>query len=92
MEKDIEKAGCKHAEKLGFIVRKYKTPGRRNAPDRIHFAPGGVCFFIEYKDTGEKPRTGQVREANKLRALGFDVHFVDNVPQAKEVISQYANP
>ena len=91
MEKDIERTGCKYAESLGMLAYKFKTPGRRNAPDRIHFTRSGVCFFIEYKNTGKKPRPGQVREANKLRGRGFDVHFVDNVKQAKEVIGRYAN-
>lgn len=89
MEKDIENTVCRYAEKLGVLQRKFKTPGRRNAPDRL-FLTNGTAFFIEFKDTGKTPRRGQVREAEKLRARGFDVWFVDNVNEGKKVIEHYA--
>ena len=89
MEKDIERAVSDYAEKHGLMQRKYKTPGRRNAPDRIYLGLGALVFFIEFKDTGKEPRAGQVREAGKLRALGFDVYFVDNVKKGKVIIDSY---
>ena len=89
MEKDIEKAVAEYAEKRGILQRKFKTPGRRNAPDRIFFQQPGICFFIEFKDTGKIARPGQIREAEKLRRQGFDVWFVDNIQTGKEVIDHY---
>lgn len=89
MEKDIENAVARYAVKRGLLQRKYKTPGQRNAPDRIFFQQPAVVFFIEFKDTGKKPRPGQVREAEKLREFGFDVYFVDNIEEGKKVVDSY---
>ncbi len=89
MEAQIEKAVSDYAEKRGLLHRKYKTPGRRNAPDRIYFGLDALTFFIEFKNTGKKPRPGQLREARVLQGFGFDVHFVDNVAEGKAVIDSY---
>lgn len=88
-ESAIEKTVCNYSEKQGMVQRKYKTPGMRNAPDRIFFASFGVVFFIEFKAPKKKPRKGQIREAEKLRALGQDVYFVDNVAEGKKIIDSY---
>lgn len=88
-EAKIEAAVCKYAEKSGLLQRKFKSPGRRNVPDRVFFQTPGVCFFIEFKAPGEQPRPGQVREANKLKEKGFDVHFVDSVKIGKAIIDSH---
>ena len=53
-ESKLEAAGNAHAKKNGWWQRKFKSPGRRSAPDRI-YAKQGRVFFIEYKRKGEKP-------------------------------------
>ena len=88
-ESTIETAVCKYAEKRGLLQRKFKTPGRRNAHDRIYFQQPAICFFIEFKAPGEIARPGQIREAEKLRGYGFDVWFIDNIEKGKEVIDSY---
>ena len=89
-ESKIETAVSKYAETSGLLQRKFKTPGRRNAPDRLFLGPDRLVFFIEFKAEGEIARKGQVREANKLRALGFDVHFIDNIAKGKKTIDSYS--
>ena len=88
-ESKIETAVSDYATTRGLMQRKFKTPGRRNAPDRIFFQQPAIVFFIEFKAEGEIARKGQVREANKLRALGFDVHFVDDITKGKSIIDSY---
>lgn len=88
-ESKIETAVCKYAEKAGLLQRKFKSPGRRNVPDRIFFQYPAKCFFIEFKAPGEVARPGQVREANKLAEKGFDVYFVDNVAEGRRIIDAY---
>ena len=89
MEKDIERAVCSYAESRGLLQRKFTTPGRRNAPDRIFFAPTGTVFMIEFKDTGKKPNAGQLREASIYRDFGLDVFFVDSITGGRAVVDSY---
>jgi hypothetical protein len=90
-ESKIETVVTRYAQKCGFMVRKYMTPGHRNAPDRIFFIQGnpGKVFFIEFKAPGETPRPGQLREFKKLREFGFEVHVVDNTEEGRAIIDSY---
>ena len=88
LESKIEAHGAKYARKRGWICKKYKTPGSRSAPDRIHLRNSKV-FFIEYKKFGKKPTKLQRNEHRRLRNQGFDVHVVDNRVQAEQVIDSY---
>lgn len=55
--------------------RKWKT--RIGDPDRIILLGGGTVLFVELKRPGEKPRPEQLREHERLRALGFSVYVID---------------
>lgn len=88
-ESYIEGKVCKYAESLGVEQRKFVTPNRRSAPDRIFFAMGGCTLFIEFKKKGGKTTSGQDREISRLKALGFPVHVVDNIEDGKQVISNW---
>lgn len=90
LESKIEKYGSDHARTKGWICKKYKTPGSRSAPDRIHLRRGKV-FFIEYKKYGKKPTKLQRKEHRRLRNQGFDVHIIDNRVDAKKIIDSYGD-
>lgn len=75
-ELTVERQLVRAIKALGGRADKYRTPARRNAPDRICLFPRALCFFVECKASGKKPRPGQVREAKRLRALGFEVFTV----------------
>lgn len=77
LESPIEEWVCDRAEAAGWLVRKVKWIGRRNAPDRF-FAKGGRVVLIEFKRPGGSPRGGQGREIDALTAAGVEVHAVDN--------------
>ncbi|WP_407575376.1 PDDEXK family nuclease [Raoultella terrigena] len=62
----------------GGIAYKFVSPGRRSVPDRIVLLPGGRIVFVECKSPGKTPRADQLREHERLRALGFNVVVLDN--------------
>ncbi|MDE9455735.1 VRR-NUC domain-containing protein, partial [Xenorhabdus bovienii] len=68
----------KEIKKAGGIAYKFVSPGRRSVPDRICILPGGRILFVECKAPGEKPRPDQLREHERLRALGCEVVVLDS--------------
>ena len=77
IESPLEDFTCAEAEKAGWFVRKLQWAGRRNAPDRF-FAKDGRVVLIEFKRPNGKPRPGQAREIERLRAAGVEVFVADN--------------
>ncbi|ADZ41829.1 TPA: VRR-NUC domain-containing protein [Yersinia enterocolitica] len=77
-EDSIEDHLVKEVKKVGGIAYKFISPGRRSVPDRLVLLPGGKVIFVECKAPGEKPTAAQLREHEKLRALGFTVRVLDS--------------
>ncbi|MGE4775179.1 VRR-NUC domain-containing protein [Yersinia enterocolitica] len=77
-EDSIEDNLVKEVKKAGGIAYKFISPGRRSVPDRLVLLPGGKVIFVECKAPGEKPTAAQLREHEKLRALGFTVRVLDS--------------
>ncbi|MDE9499348.1 VRR-NUC domain-containing protein [Xenorhabdus bovienii] len=77
-ESVIENHLVKEIKKAGGIAYKFVSPGRRSVPDRICILPGGRVVFVECKAPGEKPRPDQLREHERLRAVGCEVVVLDN--------------
>lgn len=75
-ERNIERACCALAEKQGWWQRKFKSPGKRSAPDRI-FAKEGVVFFVEFKAPGKKPTPLQAQEHAAMRCHGLVIKVID---------------
>ncbi|MBD2782507.1 PDDEXK family nuclease [Xenorhabdus szentirmaii] len=74
----IEKNLVSEIKKVGGIAYKFVSPGRRGVPDRIVVLPDGRVVFVECKAPGEKPRPDQLREHERLRALGQTVVVLDS--------------
>ena len=74
----IESNLVKQVKAAGGTAYKFTSPGRRSVPDRLVLLPGGRAVFVECKAPGETPRPDQVREHNRLRALGFSVVVLDS--------------
>jgi len=72
LHRQVAKAGGQH--------RRVAWVGRRNAPDDLIAIPGLFPFFVECKAPGETPRSGQLREHERLRRMGFKV-FVVSTPE-----------
>ncbi len=78
-ESYVKRKVIEHAKWRGFMQRKVRYEGRRNAPDSWFFGPKGRLIIIEFKQLGKPAREGQAREIERLRNLGFEVHIIDNI-------------
>lgn len=77
-EDSVEQHLVKEVKKAGGIAYKFVSPGKRSVPDRIVLLPGGRLVFVECKAPGKPPRADQLREHERLRALGFTVVVLDS--------------
>lgn len=90
-ERDIERHLVKRVKALGGEVRKVEWIGRRGAPDRLVMLPetrslGGMridcpaeTIFVELKSPGVKPEAYQLREHERMRAMGQRVVVIDSI-------------
>jgi hypothetical protein len=86
-EGKIEAHLKKRVKALGGEVRKMRWIGRRNAPDRLVMLPVLAVWiearpvshlFVELKAPGKKATSGQLREHERLRQVGFVVLVLDS--------------
>ncbi|WP_368913514.1 VRR-NUC domain-containing protein [Mixta calida] len=77
-ESIIERHLVAAVKKAGGVAYKFISPGRAAVPDRLVLLPGGRLVFVECKAPGQKPRPAQLREHDRLRALGFSVVVLDS--------------
>lgn len=78
----------------GGISFKFVSPARRSVPDRLDLRPippehrelvARYVRFTECKRPGEKPTPSQLREHERIQALGFVVDVVDQrTPKKKK--------
>lgn len=76
-ESAIESWAGNLAKRRGWWHRKFKSPGKRSAPDRV-FAKGGHVFFVEFKATGEEATELQAEEHEQMRSAGLRVYVCDS--------------
>jgi hypothetical protein len=86
-ESTLENAARKLAKVLGFWCRKFKSPGKRSAPDGVfsHFLTGP--FWIEFKKEGEAPTAKQLEEHMIMRCQGCRVYVCDTITQVANVFN-----
>jgi hypothetical protein len=75
---------------MGGEVRKVQWIGRRGAPDRLVMLPMRVCdsaIWVELKATGVPAEGYQVREHNRMRAMGQRVEVIDSIQGVQELLS-----
>lgn len=85
LEDSIESQIVHEAEAEGWLCRKVKWIGRVAAMDRF-FAKAGRVVLIEFKATGEEPRTTQRLEIGRFLKAGVEVHVCDSVAKARKVL------
>lgn len=87
-ESTLEKAARKHAKDLGFWYRKFKSPGKRSAPDDVfsHMVTGP--FWVEFKREGEEATPKQAAEHDEMRSHGCRVYVCSTPLQFENVIQQ----
>jgi len=92
-ESSIERYLVRKVKAAGGECRKFVTPGRRHAPDRLVLIPAGATWeeshivFVETKAPGKKARAGQRREHKRLRDMGFEVRVIDT----KKLVGDFVN-
>lgn len=87
-EKRVEAAHRDGVRDAGGLSLKFVSPGRAGVPDRIDLHPippehreivARYIQFTELKAPGKSPTPNQLREHERLRALGFIVNVKDHL-------------
>ena len=97
-ERDIEKYLSRRVKELGGECRKVQWIGRRGAPDRLVMLPDSwftrdeclsftATIWVELKAPGVKPEAYQVREHNRMRAMGQRVVVIDSIEGVEELLN-----
>ena len=95
-ESDIEDYLVKRVKAMGGEVRKVQWIGRIGAPDRLVMLPFKESLYsgrlkttiwVELKAPGAKPRPSQLREHERMRAMGQRVEVIDSLEGVEELLS-----
>jgi hypothetical protein len=85
-ERDIEAYLVTRVQAMGGEVRKVKWIGRRGAPDRLVMLPRPLTVWVELKATGAQPEPHQVREHQRMRAMGQRVEVIDSLSGVEGIL------
>jgi hypothetical protein len=77
-ERDIEQYLVQRVKAMGGEVRKVRWVGRRGAPDRLVMLPD-LTVWVELKAPGKTPEPHQVREHDRMRAMGQRIAVIDSL-------------
>lgn len=100
-ERDIEAHLVKRVKELGGECRKVQWVGRNGAPDRLvmlpmHLVTGSVLaknrgysltIWVELKAPGKLPTALQLREHERMRAMGQRVEVIDSIESVEALLS-----
>lgn len=93
-ESQIEAYLVRRVKAMGGEVRKVTWQGRRGAPDRLLMMPAGWLpnrtpgtVWVELKAPGVAPESHQVREHERMRAMGQRVVVIDSLAGVDELLS-----
>lgn len=78
LEKTVETYLVDRVRAAGGDAYKFSSPARVSVPDRIVVFPPARIYFVELKRPGGVVTKGQLREHERLRALGCDVRVIDS--------------
>ena len=85
IEKKIERDSVRTAEEHGWMTKKFTTPGRRGAFDRILIKDARVVW-LEFKDPNGIISPLQQDEYDNLIEHGADAHFCYSYEQCKDIL------
>lgn len=96
-EKEVEAYLVKRVKELGGECRKVQWIGRIGAPDRLVMLPRvhTICWdshrsrtmWVELKAPGQKARPSQLREHERMRAMGQHVVVIDSIEGVEELLA-----
>jgi len=81
----IENAVCEYAKSLGWLSKKWSSPGNKGIHDRIFFKRGRT-FTIEFKAPGKKATKLQRSIAMELYAAGIPCVCIDDIFDGKQYV------
>lgn len=93
-EQRVEENLVKRIKAKGGLCLKFTSPGFTGVPDRVVIMPKGKLTFVELKrpDRRAAKNAGlsqrQVRVADQLRALGFQVETLYTPEEVKEFVDE----
>lgn len=99
-EGEVQAYGAEQLKKHGCLVRKISYEGRRGCPDQLVLVPERTArrelftreskiIFIEYKaDENIEPEPHQLREHERMRAVGADVRVIGSKEQVDALIQE----
>lgn len=88
-EYEIENECTDLVTDLGGVHRKLDTGrGAKGQLDHAYWLPNGWHMIVEFKVPGKKPTPLQRRKIEKLRALGHEVHVIDNVEDFRGLLGK----
>ena len=82
VERDVECALVDNVRAAGGEAYKFVSPGRIGVPDRIVILPGKRPVFVELKSETGRLSAAQLRECQRLEALGQRVRIVSSIKEA----------
>lgn len=88
IESTVERRLVTNFKKAGIELLKFKTPSRRDVPDRICFLDDAVTVLIEVKKPGETLRKKQLLYCKGLVAKGHFVFVIDNTGMVNGLITE----
>ena len=93
-EGEVQAYGAEQLKKHGCLVRKINYEGRRGCPDQLVLVPDRLRYwpttiFIEYKKAENiEPEPHQLREHERMRAVGADVRIIGSKEQIDDLIQE----
>lgn len=102
-EGEVQAYGAEQLKKHGCLVRKINYEGRRGCPDQLVLVPTQFdeywhrfneprTIFIEYKKAENiEPEPHQLREHERMRAVGADVRVIGSKEQVDSLIQELFN-
>ena len=99
-EGEVQAYGAEQLKKHSCLVRKISYEGRRGCPDQLVLVPKRFdeywhCFkeprtlFIEYKKAPNiEPEPHQLREHERMLAVGADVRVIGSKEQIDDLIKE----
>lgn len=89
LESDVENAVVTWAENNGWIPRLMQYRGRRGCPDHFFFGYGAVVIIEFKRAKGGKLSDNQIRERERLAAVGVTVHVCNDVEHGKAILREF---
>ena len=93
-EEKIEKRFMTKMEQQhpAVMCYKFEIHGRKGAPDRIVFLPGGCTYFFEFKrPDGGSVSAHQEKFLRDLNKLGYKAIVVDSWEEPLMIVTEYLN-